>query len=219
MSGEPITQAERGDRTRRRIIEAAMHQFAQHGFRGARLGDIAADVGITRAAVLKHFGSKDELFFQAHRAAVLSLPAYLDAPPEILEQGFYQTFRYWLEHSDHLMHEDYEKYRVELIGKHSTELFMQDRISRFWLSEDPEKTIDFVDFGKQRGEVREDLDPYVVAAMLDWIEDGLQRSIAAEELDRGLFHRRSDYAERRQMAIDTIISLLQRALGPDDPSR
>lgn len=206
---------ERGDETRRRIVEAAMHHFAERGFRGARLEDIAADVGITRAAVLKHFGTKDELFFQVHREAVLALPAYLEAPAEILEKGFFETFRYWLEHSDHLMQEDYERYRVELIGKHSTELPMQDRISRFWLSEDPEKTIDFVDFGKQRGEVRQDLDPYVVAALLDWIEDGLQRSIAAEELDRGLFHRHSDSDERRQAAVDTIISLLRRALGPD----
>jgi AcrR family transcriptional regulator len=209
-------RADRGSQTRQRIVAAAMHHFAERGFRGARLEDIAADVGITRAAVLKHFGSKDELFFQVHRDAVLSLPAYLDAPAGIVEQGFYETFRYWLEHSDHLMQEDYERYRVELIGKHSTELPMQDRISRFWLSEDPEKTVDFVDFGKERGEVRTDLDPYVVAALLDWIEDGLQRSIAAEELDRGLFHRRGDPARRRQVAVDTIISLLRRALGPDD---
>lgn len=193
-----------------------MRHFARQGFRGARLADIAADAGITRAALLKHFGSKDDLFFHVHREAVLGLPAYLDAPPDVLERGFYETFRYWLEHSDHLVREDFEKYRVELIGKHSTELPLQERITRFWLSEDPEKTVDFVDFGKERGEVRSDLDPYLVAAILDWIEDGVQRSIAVRELDRGLFHRHKDSAERRQLAVDTIIALLRRALAPDD---
>lgn len=192
-----------------------MHHFANDGYRGARLADIAADAGMTRAALLKHFGSKDELFFEVHREAVLSLPAYLDAPQEILDQGFYAIFRYWLEETDHLVQADFEKYRVELIGKHSTELPLQDRITRFWLSEDPEKTVDLVDFGKERGEIRPDLDPYVVAAMLDWIEDGLQRSIAVEELDRGLFHRRDDVEQRRALAVDTIMDMIERALRPD----
>jgi AcrR family transcriptional regulator len=208
----------RGLESRRQIIQVAMRHFALKGFRGARLSDIAADVGMTRAAILKHFGSKDELFFEVHREAVMSLPAYLDAPQEVLDQGFYAVFRYWLEETDHLMQADFEKYRVEVIGKHSTELSLQDRITRFWLSEDPEKTVDLVDFGKDRGEIRKDLDPYVVAALLDWIEDGLQRSIAVEELDRGLFHRRDDVKERRQLAVDTIIDLLRRALSPSPSS-
>jgi AcrR family transcriptional regulator len=210
----PVARTARGDETRRRLIDAAMHQFAINGFRGARLEDIAADVGITKAALLRHFGSKDELFFEVHRTAVLSLPAYLDAPPEVVEQGFFAIFRYWLEHTDHLVREDFDRYRVELLGRYSTELELQGRISRFWLTEDPEKTVDFVDFGKARGEIRADLDPYIVAALLDWIEDGLQRSMAAEELDRGLFHRQDDVEQRRRSAIDTIIDLLQRALAP-----
>jgi AcrR family transcriptional regulator len=205
----------RGTETRRRISAAARRRFAQRGFRGTRLADIAADVGITRAALLKHFGSKDDLFFEVHREAVLGLPSYLDAPPEVLDRGFYETFRYWLDNSDHLVNDDFEKYRVELLGKYSTELSMQDRINRFWLLEDPEKTIDFVDFGKVRGEIRAELDPHLVAALLDWIEDGMQRSMVVEELDRGLFHRRNDYLERRRKAVDTIIALLRRALAPD----
>jgi AcrR family transcriptional regulator len=216
---EPAARTARGDETRRRLIDAAMHEFATRGFRGTRLEDIASEVGITKAALLRHFGSKDELFFEVHRTAVLGLPAYLDAPPEIVERGFFAVFRYWLEHTDHLMREDFDRYRVELLGRYSTELELQGRISRFWLTEDPEKTVDFVDFGKARGEVRADLDPYLVAALLDWVEDGLQRSMAAEELDRGLFHREDDAQQRRQSAIDTIMDLLQRALAPDSGDR
>lgn len=215
MTDDSRRTTPRGDLTRRKILSAATRHFADRGLRGARLADIAADAGITKAALLKHFSSKDDLFFQVHREAVLSLPAYLDAPPDVLEQGFFATFRYWIDNSDHLITEDFDKYRVELIGKYSTELPLQDRITRFWLQEDPEKTIDFVDFGKDRGEIDPALDPYLVAALLDWVEDGLQRSMLVEELDRGLFHRRRDAQERRLAAVDTMMELLRKALAPN----
>jgi AcrR family transcriptional regulator len=208
-------RSERTAKTKRRLLDAAMHRFARQGFRGTRLSEIASDAGVSRAALLKHFSSKDDLFFQVHQEAVLSLPAYLDAPPDVIDQGFFATFRYWIDHSDHLTGEDFDKYMVELIGRYSTELPLQERITRFWLSEDPEKTIDFVDFGKDRGEVDPELDPYVVAALLDWVEDGLQRSMLVEELDRGLFHKRGDdVQERRKATVDTMMLILRRALSP-----
>jgi TetR/AcrR family transcriptional regulator len=51
----------KADRTRRRILAAAEAHFAEHGFHGARLEDIAADVGIRRAAVFYHFRDKRAL--------------------------------------------------------------------------------------------------------------------------------------------------------------
>jgi AcrR family transcriptional regulator len=187
-----------------------MQQFAERGFRDATLEDIAEQAGVTRGALLKHFGSKEELFFEAHKEAALMLAAYTDAPEEVLEQGFFATFRYWLE-NDHLMHEEYVPYRVAVLGFYSSELEMQRRINRFWLTEDPEKTLDFLEFGQGRREVRTDLDPYAVAALLDWIEEGVQRSIAVEELDRGLFHRAGG-EERRRLVIDTVMEVLRHGL-------
>jgi len=50
------------DETRRLILEAAETEFAERGFSGARLMDIAERVGITRAAVLYHFAGKQALY-------------------------------------------------------------------------------------------------------------------------------------------------------------
>lgn len=204
-----------GRDTRRRAIEAATRQFALKGYRATRLSDIAGEIGVTRAAILKHFASKDELFFEAHCAAVLSMPSYLDAPLAVLEQGFFETIRYWFERSDRLAGEQFEPYRMELLGRYGSDVELQGRINRFWLSEDPDKTLDFIDFGVERGEVRRDLDPYIIAAMIDWVAEGLQRSVAAEEFDRGLFHGRADPDERRRRAADTIVAALRRAFGTE----
>ena len=51
-----------GLRTRSEIVSAAERQFAERGFEATRLDDIAAEVGIRRAAVFYHFGDKQELY-------------------------------------------------------------------------------------------------------------------------------------------------------------
>jgi TetR/AcrR family transcriptional regulator len=45
-----------------RILEAARGEFAQHGFGGARLQDIAARASLSHPTLLYHFGSKEGLY-------------------------------------------------------------------------------------------------------------------------------------------------------------
>ncbi|WP_405643511.1 TetR family transcriptional regulator [Streptomyces uncialis] len=55
----------KGQRTRRRILEAARKQFAQSGFERATIRAIAADAGVDKASVIHYFGTKQELFREA----------------------------------------------------------------------------------------------------------------------------------------------------------
>jgi len=58
----PVRRRSSGLKTRAEIVAAAERHFAESGFEAARLEDIAADVGIRRAAIFYHFGDKDELY-------------------------------------------------------------------------------------------------------------------------------------------------------------
>jgi AcrR family transcriptional regulator len=60
--------------TRARILDAAERLFAERGFEGASLRDMAKDAGVHLAQVNFHGGSKEELFFTvvARRAGELS---------------------------------------------------------------------------------------------------------------------------------------------------
>ncbi|SDJ40208.1 regulatory protein, tetR family [Nonomuraea maritima] len=47
------------DDTRTRILEAARELFAEHGYAGTSLADIASAVGLTKTAVAYRFHPKD----------------------------------------------------------------------------------------------------------------------------------------------------------------
>lgn len=51
----------KADRTRRRILAAAAHEFAQHGYGGASLRRIATAAELQVGSLSFHFASKDEL--------------------------------------------------------------------------------------------------------------------------------------------------------------
>ncbi|MFD2169150.1 TetR/AcrR family transcriptional regulator [Tumebacillus lipolyticus] len=50
--------------TANRIKQVALKHFANHGYEGASLADIAAEVGIKTPSIYAHFKGKDDLFLQ-----------------------------------------------------------------------------------------------------------------------------------------------------------
>ena len=58
----PVRRRSNGLQTRAEIVAAAERHFAERGFEATRLEDIAAEVGIRRAAIFYHFGDKQELY-------------------------------------------------------------------------------------------------------------------------------------------------------------
>lgn len=195
------------------IVEAAMRAFAEHGYQGARVQDIADGLGIAKGSIFQHFGSKAGLFLAAYRRAVGMLPAWLEAPADVVEGGFWEVVRYWLERTEHLIQEDWIPYRVALVGNYGTDLALRREINRYLVSEDPYGTLDFVEFGIRRGELREDLDVEMAASMLDWMAGGFQDALVTKELDPGLFHRHPNADQRRALRIQQFVDLLRRALG------
>jgi TetR/AcrR family transcriptional regulator len=200
------------------IVACAMRRFAEDGYQGARIEDMATELGIAKGSIFQHYGSKAGLFLEAYRRAVTSLPAWLDAPDEVRGDGFFPVVRYWLGRTEHFVKEDWVPYRVVLIGNYSTDLALKRDINRWLVSEDPYGTLEFVEWGQERGEVRADLDLETIVSLVDWLSGAIQDALVTEELDPGLFHRWRNQPERQRMRVDHFAVLLQSAIGAEAPA-
>jgi AcrR family transcriptional regulator len=203
------TNARRGQ-----IVDVAMRQFAEHGYRGAHVEDIAAEVGVAKGTVFLHFGNKEGLFLAVYREAVGQLPAWLDAPADVVEGGFWSVLDYWLRRTEEFLTEQWVANRVAMIGRYDTGLGLRRPIDRLMRSEDPYGTLEFVEFGVRRGEIRDDVDVEMIASMLDWVAERFQDALGSEELDPGLVHRKPHVPERRDARIREFLELLRSGISP-----
>src|ERR1700719_243653 len=208
-----LAQRPRSQAKRSLIVEIAMQYFAEQGYHAARVGDIAAALGIAKGSIFQHFGSKDGLFFEVYKRAVRSFPKYLDAPLEVRGRGFFDVLRYWLVSTEHLLREDWIPYRISLLGNYGTDLTLKREINRFLLAEDPYGTVAFVRYGLQRGELHREMDQEMMVSILDWTMERFQDALLTEELDPGLFRRQGDPQEKKEARITQFLDVLKRAIG------
>lgn len=69
--------------TRHALLRAAADAFAERGFNGAKIDDIADRAGVTKGAIYGHFNGRENLLIEACRSALRELNIYqfaTDAP-------------------------------------------------------------------------------------------------------------------------------------------
>ena len=220
-SPSPRSGAARGRAEAKRalILETAMRRFAERGYHDTRIEDVARELSIAKGSVFQHFGTKEGLFLAGYQKAVRSFPAWLDAPPEVVARGFFETLRYWLERTDRLVREDWIPYRIALLGNYGTDLKLRQEINRFLRDNDPYGTAAFVRLGVERGEVRSDIDEAMIVSILEWTVERFQDALLIEELDPGLFSRQGNRAEKTATRIEQFLDLLAGAIAARAPAR
>lgn len=76
---EPVRRLPRAER-REQILAAATEAFARNGFAATSLDDIAAEAGITRVILYRHFDSKNDLYQAVLDRMCARLDANVDEP-------------------------------------------------------------------------------------------------------------------------------------------
>jgi len=166
------TQVDRSRASREKIIRSATEAFAQKGFRGAKMADIAKAADLTEPGLLHHFPSKTHLLMEVLKErdridsermrATLRKNGnhFLEANIELVEHnqtvpGLVQLFNLLVAESvspDHPAHEFFiERYQRE--REHMTSAIVQ---------------------AQQAGEVRSDISAETLVILIFAVMDGLQ---------------------------------------------
>jgi AcrR family transcriptional regulator len=74
-----ISRAERQQRTREELVDAAERLFSKQGFHATSLDAVAAEAGFTKGAVYSNFESKEDLFFAVYERRVDRRVAQMEA--------------------------------------------------------------------------------------------------------------------------------------------
>jgi AcrR family transcriptional regulator len=107
VSAKPGSSPRGGDRTRRRILGAALRLFSRNGFHGTSIRGLAGSVGLTEAAIYYHFPSKRAIVkaLYEQRGFMTALDELEHLPGEIpldqqLVANAVASARLWDENSD-----------------------------------------------------------------------------------------------------------------------
>jgi AcrR family transcriptional regulator len=98
-----VSRAERGERSREAILEAAIQLFAERGYDGVSLDDITARSGAKRSLILYYYKNKDELWRTAAEEVATEFNATVEKnlaaqkPPANDDQRLRQDIAAWLD--------------------------------------------------------------------------------------------------------------------------
>jgi len=86
----PAERGDRGDNTRRALIEAAIAEFARDGFHAASTREIARCAGANQALIGYHFGGKEGLYLAVFQFISEQIQARVGSPSEPIDALFDQ---------------------------------------------------------------------------------------------------------------------------------
>jgi AcrR family transcriptional regulator len=82
---------EHGQATREQLLEAALRLFAERGFKGATVREIAREAGVSQGLIRFHFGSKEGLRHALDDRVVTWVFELLDDLPDVSGEGIFDA--------------------------------------------------------------------------------------------------------------------------------
>jgi AcrR family transcriptional regulator len=207
-------------RTRSEILDVATREFADNGYAGARVDEIAAKTRTTKRMIYYYFGSKEQLFvavLEREYARIRGLERNLDVehldPAEAVRQLAALTFDH------HEAHPDFIRL-VSIENIHRAEHIASSKV----LSELAHPALDtltrILERGRESGRFRDDVDPLDVHMLISAF---CVFRIANRHTFNAIFKRDMlDPARRehyRRMIGDLVLEYLVSADGADPGRR
>lgn len=91
----PVTRTDRALATRRRMVRAAYDLFAERGYLGATVAEVAQQAGVAVPTIYYTFGTKAALLAESLGAAVVGFDHWREPPPDPDVTQLMQQHHWW----------------------------------------------------------------------------------------------------------------------------
>lgn len=207
-----------GKTKQQKILEAAVDEFAQHGFMQASMNRIVRKIGIAKGSLFQYFGNKEGLFsFIFDYAVDLVRQSLRRVKQDTAHEDFFTRVRssllagvQFIDNHPHvyqiylkMIFQERFPYRAEFLQK--VHLFSADYLEPL------------VTTGIERGELKADLDLSSTVFFLDALMDRFLQAYSVSFLDAGSQIYRAPREEIEKRA-DELMTLLRGGLANEDQS-
>lgn len=197
---------------RRKILDVAVNEFANEGFKNANINTIAKKAQVSVGALYKYFDTKSDLFLMSVNYSMSVRDAMLEAIVSSDEDVLVKL--------EKLIRSDIEFSRsgrllIKLYNEVTSE--SNSAVVEKIAADIEEKSCcaykKTIEDGQKAGEIRRDIDPGIAAFLVDNILMNLQFSYACDYYSyRYKIYAGDDIMERDDFAINNILRFIKGAL-------
>ncbi len=196
----------------KRVLEAALEEFSEKGYQGASINLIVSKLGIAKGSIYQYFTDKKSLFLYIFDYAVELVRKRLkQVKQETREEPTFERIRRSLLSAVDFIERHPLIYRIYLKMMFEREVpFRQELLKKIRLFSSEYLTSLLLE-GREKGEIREDVDLKAIAFFIDAVMDRFLQAYAVPYLDSGLnLHwTRAPEIERH---VDDIVGLIRNGI-------
>lgn len=197
---------------RRKILDVAVMEFANHGFENANINVIAKKAEVSVGSLYKYFDTKTDLFLTSINYGITTLDSIIDAVAASDDDAMAKLERLiriaieYSRRSSVLI-----KLYNEFTGESDSEL--AKKIARDMESITSAAYKRAIIDGQVSGEIRTDIDPGMAAFLVDNLLMNIQFSYACDYYrERYKIYAGDDIFEKDEFAVENILRFIKAAL-------
>ncbi|MEW6313015.1 MAG: TetR/AcrR family transcriptional regulator [Pseudomonadota bacterium] len=195
-----------------RILAAAAQLFAQSGFDAVSINAIAELAGVSKANVFHHFSSKDDLYLAVLRAACTQSCAQLDQL-ESAQDSFAERLRHYASaHLDSIVR-NAEISRLILREVQEGNPQRSKELAEQVFGANFARLVAILRAGQARGELRDDLDPGMIATLMIAADIFFFQSRAVSRHLPDVKHLADDHGAYSTMLMDILLHGIAKKQG------
>ncbi|MEW6376786.1 MAG: TetR/AcrR family transcriptional regulator [Thermodesulfobacteriota bacterium] len=196
----------------KRVLETAIEEFSEKGYGGASINLIVSKLGIAKGSIYQYFTNKKSLFLHIFDYAVeLVRKTLKQVKNETRDAPVFERIKKSLLAGVDFIERHPSIYRIYLKMMFEKEApFRQELLHRIRLFSSEYLTSLLIE-GKERGEIRKDVDVKVAVFLLDAVMDRFLQACAVPFLDSGVKIYRMD-RQIIEQRVDEIVEVLKKGL-------